>query len=112
IGNAVRLRLEKAAHQVTGLDLRSGPGLPWFKADIADLSAIGPAFAGQDVVVHTAATVNANAAWDDVLRNNIIGTYNVFEAARQARVKRVVYVSSGDTITGWAREMPYRAIVE
>ena len=32
--------------------------------------------------------------WDDVLHNNIVGTYNVFEAARQAGVPRVVFASS------------------
>ena len=42
---------------------------------------------------------------------NLIGTYNVFEAARQAGVQRVIYASSGSTITGWEQVQPYRALV-
>ena len=36
--------------------------------------------------------------WEDVLHNNIVGTYNVFEAARQAGVSRVVFASSNHVI--------------
>jgi nucleoside-diphosphate-sugar epimerase len=67
-------------------------------ADIGDLDAIQPAFAGQDAVVHLAATVSVQAPWEDVLHANIIGTYNVFEAARRAEVPCIVFASSNHAV--------------
>ncbi len=49
-------------------------------------------------MVHLAATAAIEAPWDDILHNNIVGTYNVFEAARQAGVWRVVFASSNHVI--------------
>lgn len=69
-------------------------GLESTVADIADLAAILPAFDGVDAVVHLAASATVDAAWADVLHNNIEGTYNVFEAARQRGVHHVVFASS------------------
>jgi uronate dehydrogenase len=52
---------------------------------------------GIDVVIHLAAIAD-EAPWDDILKSNIEGTYMVFEAARQAGVRRVVYASSHHVI--------------
>jgi dTDP-4-dehydrorhamnose reductase len=46
------------------------------------------------------------------LRANVVGTHNVFEAARRAGVRRVVYASSGAVVSGYEHEEPYRALVE
>ena len=48
--------------------------------------------------MHLAGTASLEAVWDDVLQNNIVGTYNVFEAAREAGVSRVVYASSNHVV--------------
>lgn len=111
IGSAVRRRLE-GKYELSALNRRALPGVNCYQADIADLEAIRPAFAGQDAVVHLAAVVSGKAAWEEVLQANIIGAYNVFEAARQAEVKRVIYASSGATISGWEQEEPYKALAE
>jgi NAD dependent epimerase/dehydratase family enzyme len=66
--------------------------------DIADLEVIRRAFEGIDTVVHLAATAAVESEWDDVLRSNIIGTYNVYEAARLAGVKAVVFASSNHAV--------------
>jgi nucleoside-diphosphate-sugar epimerase len=66
--------------------------------DISDIRAIRPAFEGVEAVVHLAAASSVDDSWDRVLSDNVVGTYNVFEAARQAGVKRVVYASSNHTI--------------
>lgn len=71
---------------------------PSHVADIADLDAIRPAFAGIDAVVHLAASPAVETPWDDILPNNIVGTRNVYEAAREAGVRRVVFASSNHTI--------------
>jgi nucleoside-diphosphate-sugar epimerase len=111
IGGLLRDYLEeKGGYDLSALNRRRVEGVRCFQADIADLSAIRPAFAGQDVVVHLAAVSSMEAPWESVLPNNLVGTYNVFEAARLAGVKRVVFASSGSTIRGWDGEHPYDAI--
>jgi uronate dehydrogenase len=110
IGGAVRRHLA-GIHELRALNRRPVPGVPGHQADIADLAAILPAFAGIDVVVHLAAVVAGDAPLEAVLPTNVVGTYNVFEAARRAGVPRVVYASSGATVSAWEREMPYRALV-
>ncbi|MFN0137480.1 MAG: NAD-dependent epimerase/dehydratase family protein [Phycisphaerae bacterium] len=109
VGSAIRERLAQR-YTLTALNLRDVPGVRTIQADIADLDAIRPAFVGQDVVVHLAGY--RGYEWNDLLRTNIVGVYNVFEAAREAGVKRIVYASSGAVIAGWQREEPYKAVVE
>jgi nucleoside-diphosphate-sugar epimerase len=46
-----------------------------------------------------------------VQRHNITGTYNVFEAAREAGVKRVVFASSGAAVSAIESDKPYSDIV-
>ena len=71
---------------------------PSVVADISDLAAIRPAFDGIDTVVHLAASASIESPWEDVLPNNLIGTYNVFEAARQAGVRSVIFASSNHAV--------------
>ncbi|MGB3330804.1 MAG: NAD(P)-dependent oxidoreductase [Thermomicrobiales bacterium] len=66
--------------------------------DIADFEAIRPYFDGIDAVVHMAATSAVGSTWAQVLPSNLIGTYNIFEAARQAGVEQVVFASSNHAI--------------
>ncbi|WP_243641556.1 MULTISPECIES: GDP-mannose 4,6-dehydratase [Methanohalophilus] len=58
-----------------------------------------------DVVIHTAAQIDVNRSMEQPMfdcENNILGTLNLLEAARQTNLKRFVYFSSaavyGDTI--------------
>lgn len=67
-------------------------------ADTSDLDALVEAFAGADAVVHLAGSAAVDSSWEDVLQNNIIGLRNVFEAARIAGVKRVVFSSSNHAV--------------
>ncbi len=111
IGSAVRRGLSEK-YELSALNRRPIPGVPCHLADIADLEAILPAFEGKDTVVHLAAIARGDATWEEIMHHNVIGTYNVFEAARRAGVKRIVYASSGATMAGWEREVPYRALTE
>ena len=110
IGSALRRHLAGGAYELRGLNRRAVPGVSCHRADIADLAAIEPAFAGVDVVVHLAAAVGA-PPFEDVLRGNVVGTYNVFEAARRAGVKRVVFASSGSGVSGCEQEPRFAALV-
>lgn len=62
--------------------------------DVANFDCVLNAVKGVDAVVHLAADARVEADWDSVLNTNIIGTYNVFEAARLCNVRKVVYASS------------------
>ena len=112
IGGILRRRLEEAGgYELTALNRSKVDGVQCFQADIADLEAIKPAFAGQEVVVHLSAHLGDDS-WEGHLATNVIGTYNVYEAARLAGVKRVIFGSSGNAIKGWAQVEPYKAIAE
>ena len=111
IGGLVRERLE-GKYMLSALNRRPVPGVECHQADIADLDAIRPAFEGIDVVVHLAAMAQPGVTWEELLSGNIVGCYNVFEASREAGVKRVVFASSGSTVSNWDREFPYNAITQ
>jgi nucleoside-diphosphate-sugar epimerase len=112
IGSVVRGRLE-GRWTLRALNRRPVAGVETHQADIGDLDAIAPAFRDVDAVVHLAANVagsEGTPGWDAVLRDNVVGTYNVFEAARRAAVKRVVYASSGATVSRIEGDAPYAAL--
>ncbi|MDA0769998.1 MAG: hypothetical protein BZY79_03715 [SAR202 cluster bacterium Casp-Chloro-G4] len=98
-------------YEITALNRSKVEGVNCVQADIADLEAIKHAFQGQDVVVHLAAYLG-NDDWPGQLNGNIVGMYNVFEAARLGGVKRVVFASSGNAIRGYENVEPYKALVE
>src|SRR5690554_2122318 len=109
IGGAVRRQLE-GEYALRALNRSKVEGVETVQADIGDLEAILPAFEDVDTVVHLAAHVGGD--WEKLLHANVVGTRNIFEAARHSGVKRVVYASSGATISGWEREEPYKALAE
>src|SRR5688500_16602046 len=110
IGGALRKRLE-GRYPLRALHRRDLSGVPCHRADIADLAAIEPAFRDIDVVVHLAAAAGGGEPWESIHRHNLVGAYNVFEAARRAGVGRVIFASSGATVTGYEREEPYASLV-
>src|SRR5260370_3459223 len=91
-------KLENVAQILGQIDCR--------EADILDLEAMKSACAGADYVLHQAALPSVPKSVLDPIgsnRANVDGTVNVLVAARDARVKRVVYAASssayGDTPT-------------
>ena len=97
-------------YDLSGIGRTSVSDWPYTVADITDLDAIRPAFEGVDTVVHMAAYLGN----DDQrhLEVNVRGTFNVFEAAREAGVRRVVFGSSGSTIHAYETEEPVLAMTE
>ncbi len=110
IGGALRKRLEGRV-ALRALNRRELVGVDCRRADIADLAAIEPAFRDIDVVVHLAAAAGGGEPWESILHQNLVGAYNVLEAARRAGVARVIFASSGATVTGYEREEPYASLV-
>lgn len=67
---------------------------------ITDLATMIEVSQGMDAVVHLAGEPEEDATFDEILQPNIIGTYTVFEACRQAGVGRIIYASSNH-VTGY-----------
>ena len=126
IGNVVWQHLNKSPdkYDVYGLArrfqpsvrLRSGmspvPADKWRLADIAEFDAMRRALQGMDVVVHMAAEPRGDAPWESVLRNNVTGAYNMYEACRLNGVKRVVYASTVMVSWGYQYNEAYKPIAE
>jgi uronate dehydrogenase len=75
----------------------AAPGEELAPADLRDYAAVKAAMAGIDCVVHLGG-IPREAPWPAILEANIIGTYNVFEAARECGVKRVIFASSNHAV--------------
>ena len=94
----------REAHQVTVFDAVKGPEegpVYYLPGNILDLGQVFEALAGADAVIHLAAIRKQGIATNDALiRTNVLGTFNVHEAAWRLGIRRVVLASS-ESITGW-----------
>jgi len=66
------------------------------EADLASMPAVENAVAGVDGIVHLGG-FSVEGPWDTILQSNIIGCYNLFEAARRHRPALKVLYTSGYT---------------
>jgi len=115
LGRTVVSVLRRAGHEVVNLDAagRRGPG--FVRVDLTSYGETIDAFFGEndpsagpeqatrpafDAIVHLAA-IPAPGILSDVatFHNNILCTFNVFQAARRAGIRNVVYASS-ETVLG------------
>jgi NAD+ dependent glucose-6-phosphate dehydrogenase len=74
--------------------------------DLSDIGVLQNAMQGCEAVVHLAATSDEADFVSLLVPNNVIGLYNVFEAALLAGVKRVVFASSVHTMGRFPHEHP------
>ncbi len=81
----------------------ASPGEELMQANLEDLAACEKLMQGVDCVVHLGGR-SFEDEWEVILPANIIGCYNVFEAARRAGVKRVIFASSNHAIGFHRRE--------
>ena len=75
------------------------PGEELVSADVRDLAAMVEATADVDAVIHLAGIPDEDS-FQRILDVNMVGTYNVFEAARRQHAQRVVLASSAH-VTGF-----------
>jgi uronate dehydrogenase len=104
IGACLRagLRDDLEELRLTDVQAPEPPPVPpetFVAADLTDAEAVARAVEGVDAVVHLGAVPN-EAAFDQLLGPNLVGAFNVFDAARRAGVRRVVYASSNH-VTGF-----------
>jgi len=105
---AVLMDALDASCEVCGVDVLDTLGERTFRADLADyeqLSRVLSMLSPIRCIVHLAADPRVSAGWDSVLKNNIIGTKNLYEAAKEYEVKKVVFASSNH-VTGAYEGIP------
>jgi uronate dehydrogenase len=81
-------------------DLR--PEETFVAADLTKPDEVANAIRGANSILHFGGH-SVEGPWDTILQANIIGCYNLFEAARQAGVKRIVFASSNHAIGFYPR---------
>jgi uronate dehydrogenase len=79
-----------------------GPGETFAPADLGDVAAVEKVVAGVDGIVHLGG-MSVENDWPTILKSNIIGTYNLFEAARRQGVRRIVFASSNHAVGFYRR---------
>ena len=107
LGRSVVRRLSEDGHEVTNLDRTGMRGPGFTEVDLRDygqvvdvLLGLEDRHTGFDAVVHLAAIPAPGHAPDAAtFENNMQATYNVFQAARRAGIKKIVYASS-ETVLG------------
>lgn len=109
-------------YDFSAINRRPVSEIPCIQADISDLNSIQPAFENVDKVLHLAAytddincpcgTRACDDCWAHTMATTVNGTVNVFRAAQEAGVSRVVFMSTGGTMNGYERDenSPYALI--
>jgi uronate dehydrogenase len=78
-------------------------GETYARADCASPAAMLRVTKGVDAIVHLGG-FSVEGPWEDILRANIIGCHNVFEAARRNGVKRILFASSNHAVGFFRRD--------
>ena len=98
LGSYLREPLSQLCDELVSSDLTEDvgtlyPGERYQKADLAEYDQIHNLLEGADMAVHFGA-IGDEAPFESILGPNIIGAYNIWEAAHRQGLKRVVYASS------------------
>jgi UDP-glucose 4-epimerase len=108
LGAWIVKRLAMSGHQIRIFDIAANKSLvteiagasadkaEWLTGDIVDPDHVHDATEGCDAIVHLAGILTPDCRSDPIrgAKINLIGTLNVFEAARKRGVGRIVYTSS------------------
>jgi nucleoside-diphosphate-sugar epimerase len=121
LGREVVRGLTAAGHEIFGLDAVGARGDHFTRIDLTNYGSVVDAFGSVndrydhlDAVVHLAAIPAGGLEADSAtFFNNMNSTFNVFQAARRAGIKRIVYASS-ETLLGIPFEIdpPYLPVDE
>ncbi len=106
LGAVVVTWLKDAGHTVLSLDRVGERGDGFLTVDFTDYGQVVDAVAGQDAIVHLAAIPAPGIAPEvETFHNNMLATFNVFQAARRVGIETVVYASS-ETLLGLPLDIP------
>jgi uronate dehydrogenase len=106
IGSRLRRLMKGAYPDMRWSDLRAPDDLSadevFVAADLANPAAVERAVTGVDGIVHLGG-FSVEGPWETILQANIIGCYNLFDAAHRQGVKRVVFASSNHAVGFYPR---------
>ncbi|WP_102223870.1 NAD-dependent epimerase/dehydratase family protein [Acidimangrovimonas sediminis] len=101
LGRAMRSRLAPLADTLRLADIapvgEAGANEEVVTCDLADAAAVHEMVAGCDGIVHFGG-VSVERPFDEILNGNIIGLYNLYEAARTHGHPRILFASSNHTV--------------
>lgn len=107
VGRRLRPMLREAYGAIRVSDRVAPPDLhpseTFVAAELADPEAVARAVDGVDGIVHLGG-YSVEGPWPVLLKSNIEGCYHLFEAARLAGVRRVVFASSNHAVGFYPRE--------
>jgi NAD+ dependent glucose-6-phosphate dehydrogenase len=101
VGTAILNELgDREEYTFTCLDVDEGEHDDYrsVTADISEIGDLRGHMDGHDAVIHLAAAVDLSGSWETILQNNIVGTYNVIQAAAEANVENFLFASSIHTV--------------
>ena len=92
---------------ITGIQL--SPSIEWLEGDIANSKEVLLAAKDCHAIVHLAGVLTPMCRHDPLrgAQINVIGTLNVFEAARLHKIARVIYTSSGGVFGPSNGQVPF-----
>ena len=106
LGKELRRRLKAHCDELRLSDIAdlgtAGPREELMVAALENADAVLALLAGVDAVVHLGG-ISVEGPFEPILQANIVGTYNLYEAARKHGVKRVLFASSNH-VTGFYRQ--------
>jgi uronate dehydrogenase len=106
VGQRITPLLKAAYPEVILSDLKPPVRLSkndrFIAADLFRMDQVATAVAGVDGIVHLGG-FSVEGPWETILNANIIGCYHLFEAARLAGVKRIVFASSNHAVGYYPR---------
>jgi uronate dehydrogenase len=107
LGRLARSRLRHLARTLRLADLAemepAAANEDVVRCDLADFEAVRRMVDGCDGIVHLGG-VSVESTFHNILQGNLIGLYNLYEAARQAGTRRLMFASSNHAIGYHARE--------
>jgi UDP-glucose 4-epimerase len=100
LGAVVVTYLADAGHEILALDRVGTRRDGFLVVDFTDYGQVIDALAGVDAIVHLAAIPAPGIAPEvETFHNNMLSTFNVFQAARRLGISTIVYASS-ETLLG------------
>jgi len=103
----------KDNYDVSNLDIKkpTAPSQKTIIGNINNFEDVQLASKNVDVIIHLGAVISVDSSWEDVLKNNIESTRNVYESAKVNGVKKVIFASSNHTVGLFENDSPYKEIV-
>ncbi|HZY18105.1 MAG TPA: NAD(P)-dependent oxidoreductase [Ramlibacter sp.] len=107
LGRELRPRLRRYCDVLRLSDIAvlepAGEGEEVVQLDLADADGVRSLLTGVDAVVHLGG-VSTEQPWAAILGANIVGAYNLYEAARRQGVRRIVFASSNHVMGFWRQD--------